>query len=310
MTAELPFVSVIVPTYRRPASLARCLEHLARSDYPGDRYEVVVVDDGGGGDLGEVCAQFRESLAVRLVLQANSGAAAARNQGAAAARGDVLLFTDDDCLVRAGWIGALVDTIRQSPDALVGGCTVNALVENPFAGASQLLINHLCTPSNGRGPGFVNGNNLATSRAAFESAGGFDPTFRTSAGEDRELSARFQRLGRPLAFSQDAVVEHANPLTFGAFVRQHLNFGRAAFRLRIHPSPRTGTLPFEGPGFYLGLLLSPVDRVPSPPRWLHLAAVRGLLAVAQVANAAGFVAEWLRPRVRSMKAAPAELRPY
>ena len=89
----------------------------------------------------------------------------------------------------------------QSPDALVGGHTVNALADNLFASASQLLVNRLCTPGNGRGrPIFVNGNNLATTRAAFESAGGFDPTFRTSAGEDRELSARFQGLGRPLAF--------------------------------------------------------------------------------------------------------------
>ncbi len=309
MTAALPLVSVIVPTYRRPASLARCLEHLARADYPKDRYEVVVVDDGGEIDLGWVCARFGESLAVRLLRQANRGAAAARNQGAAVARGDVLLFTDDDCLVRAGWIRAFVDAMRQSPDALVGGRTVNALAENPFASASQLLVNRLCTPGDGVGPLFVNGNNMATSRAAFESAGGFDSTFRTSAGEDRELSTRFQGLGRPLVFSHDAVVEHANPLTFGAFLRQHLNFGRAAFRLRVHPSPRTGAPPLGGPGFYLGLLLIPVEPDGSRRRWLRVARVRGLLAVAQVTNAAGFVAEWLRPRVPVMKAAPAHIGP-
>ncbi len=104
-------------------------------------------------------------------------------------------------------------------------------------------------------------------------------------------------------------MEHANPLTFGAFVRQHLNFGRAAFRLRVHPSPRTGALPFGGPGFYMGLLSIPVEPVALRWRWPHVAVVRGLLAVAQLANAAGFVAEWLSPRVRTMTAAPAQLRP-
>ena len=68
-------------------------------------------------------------------------------------------------------------------------------------------------------------------------------------------------------------------------------------------------MPFGGPAFYLGLLLIPVEPVATSRWWPHVAAVRGLLAVAQVANAAGFVAEWLRPRVRVMKTAQAQLRP-
>ena len=304
-----PFVSVIVATFDRPAALARCLDHLARADYPADRREVVVVDDGGHVDLGAICTRFEGSLSVRLVRQPNSGAASARNHGAASAHGDVLLFTDDDCLASAGWIRAFVEATHGNPDALVGGHTVNGLPDNLCASASQLLANRLCTPDSGHNqPLFLNGNNLATTRAAFESAGGFDPTFRTSAGEDRELSARFQALGRPLVFAPDAVVEHANPLTSRAFFRQHVNFGRAAFRLRVHPSPRTGVVPFGGPAFYLGLVLMPVEPATSA-RWWRVAALRGLLAVAQLANAVGFLAEWLSPRVRVMKTAQAQLRP-
>ena len=309
MTAGLPFVSVIVATFDRPASLLRCLHHLARADYPADRLDVVVVDDGGHVDLDAICARVEGSLAVRLVRQPNGGAAAARNHGVACARGDVLLFTDDDCLAGAGWIRAFVEATRDNPDALVGGHTMNGLSENLCASASQLLANRLCTPGNGTGrPLFLNGNNLATTRAAFESAGGFDTTFRTSAGEDRELSARFQGLGRPLLFAPGAVVEHANPLTCRAFVRQHVNFGRAAFRLRMHPSPRTHVVPFGGPSFYVGLVLMPLEPAASS-RWWRVAAVRGLLAVAQLANAAGFLAEWLSPRVRVTETAQAQLRP-
>jgi glycosyltransferase involved in cell wall biosynthesis len=309
MTIALPFVSVIVATYRRPASLARCLEQLTRADYPRDCFEVVVVDDGGDIDLAPVCAPFGESVTLRLLRQVNSGAAAARNLGANAARGDVLLFTDDDCLVQEGWIRACVEATRRRSDALVGGRTVNALPDNLYAEASQLLVNWLSRPCVTGEPAFVASNNLATSRTAFESAGGFDPIFRTSAGEDRELSARFREMGRPLVFHFDAVVEHANPLTCRAFIRQHANFGRAAFRLRMHPAPRTGALPFGGPAFYLGLLLIPVDVAPGRWRWPRVATVRCLLALAQLANGAGFVIEGLRPRVRVIKAAPVPLRP-
>ena len=67
-------------------------------------------------------------------------------------------------------------------------------------------------------------------------------------------------------------------------------------------------MPFGGPAFYLGLVLMPLESA-TPSRWWRVAAVRGLLAVAQVANAAGFLAEWLSPRVRVMKTAQAQLRP-
>ncbi len=296
MSAAPPFVSVIVPTCDRPESLGVCLRALAAASYPRERFEVIVVDDGGRADVAGSCAA--DGLEVRLIRQHNCGAAAARNRGAAAAKGDVLLFTDDDCRVAGPWIQALVDAINRNPDALVGGQTVNALADNPFACASQLLVNAAACPRGGPTL-FINGNNLAVSRSAFEIAGGFDETFRTSAGEDRELSARFQSLGRRLVFTPDAVVEHVSPLTWRRFLRQHLNYGRAAFRLRSHPSPRIPPPPYGSARFYLDLVIAPVDRVPSLSRWRQVATVRSLLILAQAATAVGFLAEWLTPRVAS-----------
>ena len=295
MTRELPFVSVVIATFERPTSLADCLDSLARADYPRERYEVVVVDDGGRTDLSDVCGRAAQRVDIRLVRQSNAGAAAARNRGAAAARGDVLLFTDDDCRVSPGWIRACVDALDASPGALVGGRTVNALAENPYASASQLLVNELCCPRGDRQPTFISGNNLATSRAAFARAGGFDETFRTSAGEDRELSARCVELGQPLVYHPDALVEHVSPLTWPMFLRQHLNYGRAAFRLRTHPSPRSSPAPLAGVRFYLALVSAPVDRVAGSH--LHSVTVRALLIAAQLATAAGLLAEWMRPRI-------------
>jgi GT2 family glycosyltransferase len=299
VSAQRPFVSVIVATYERPGLLARCLERLSQADYPADRFEIVVVDDGGRMDVSGICAAGSVTPAVRLERQPNRGAAAARNRGAATARGELLLFTDDDCLVTRGWIHAMVDALSIFPGALVGGHTVNALTANPYAGASQLLVNHVCMPPEGRRQAaFANGNNLATSRATFDAVGGFDETFRTSAGEDRELSSRARQLGYPVCFAHKAVVEHVNPLTWDSFLRQHVNFGRAAFRLRAGPSPRVTPPPFGSPAYYLGLLAIPVETDPSKGRWWGVPAVRALLAVAQAANAAGFAAEWMRPRLR------------
>src|SRR5512137_1175434 len=103
----LPSASVVIPTFRRPAALRRCVEALARLDYPRDRLEVLIVDDGGGGvsnlDLGEL----PRDLQVRVVEQENRGPASARNRGAREAEGELLAFTDDDCRPRPSWLAEL-----------------------------------------------------------------------------------------------------------------------------------------------------------------------------------------------------------
>ena len=61
-----PFCSVIIPTHRRPDQLAECLGALAALDYPADRFEVIVVDDGGGMPLEPVLGPFRDRIQLTL----------------------------------------------------------------------------------------------------------------------------------------------------------------------------------------------------------------------------------------------------
>lgn len=104
----LPFVSVIIPTYNRKDSLLRTLESLARQTYPADRFEVIVVDDGGSDGTEEV-AQRLFPFALRYIRQENQGDAIARNCGAQAARGDVLQFLDDDIVAEPEFLAAMAE---------------------------------------------------------------------------------------------------------------------------------------------------------------------------------------------------------
>lgn len=109
MSAELlPFVSVIIPTYNRKESLLRTLDSLARQTYPADRFEVIVVDDGGSDGTEEV-AQQSFPYDLRYIRQENQGDAAARNYGALAARGDVLQFLDDDIVMRPDFLTTVAE---------------------------------------------------------------------------------------------------------------------------------------------------------------------------------------------------------
>src|SRR5438067_2239297 len=100
-------VSVVVPTYRRPLLLKKCLQALLRQDsfYP---YEIVVADDAADSSIEEEIHKMsgeKPGIPVRYVpVRRRHGPAAARNQGWRAAEGEIIAFTDDDCIPSPGWL--------------------------------------------------------------------------------------------------------------------------------------------------------------------------------------------------------------
>lgn len=256
-------VSVIIPTHNRPLQLRACLAALAGSSYPADRFEVVVVDDGGSARLGGIIDALPTGPRVTLIQQEQAGPAAARNRGAAAAHGELLVFTDDDCLPEPGWLATLVRHAEARPGHLIGGVTLNALDGNPFSAASQHLVSYLYDYStaqagNPEWSGFFTSNNLAVPIEGFERIGGFDAAFPLAAGEDRDFCDRWAHAGLPMAFAPDARILHAHRLALRSFCRQHWNYGRGAYHFHQSRS-RRGADPVrpQPPSFYLDLVRYP-----------------------------------------------------
>ena len=226
--------TVVVPTFERPAQLAACVRALRALDRPGGTLEVVIVNDGGRPPAPELSASTADDAEfdLRIVEQRNAGPASARNTGAAAARGEWLAFTDDDCLPDRGWLTAFDAVLRATPDALVGGRTINA-IDSVLADTSQRLADFVSAYFAGGATGrFFTSNNLAVARATFLAAGGFDTRFPFSAGEDRELGDRWSAQGRPSVSAPDAIVRHAHRLSARGFLRQHFTYGRGAVAFR------------------------------------------------------------------------------
>jgi glycosyltransferase involved in cell wall biosynthesis/GT2 family glycosyltransferase len=228
---------------------------------------------------------------VRLTLlaRAQAGPAAARNAGAAAASGELLAFTDDDCLPRRDWLRRLAERHVAQPGYGLGGRTVNALPDNSYATTSQLIIGVGYAQNNADRDDarFFASNNLAFPAAGFREVGGFDESFRTS--EDRELCSRWVLGGRRLGYEPDAVVDHASPLTLGRFWRQHVAYGRGAFRYHAIQAQRGHPVGLE-PSFYFSLAREALLRPPG--RRIRTLA---LLGVWHVANSVGYGLEGLRP---------------
>jgi GT2 family glycosyltransferase len=290
--AALPRCSIVVPTWERPDRLAQCLGALARLDYPRERFEVIVVDDGGRACLDAVVARHRDRVEATVVRVPHAGPAAARNAGVARAQGTLLAFTDDDCRPEPGWLAALARRAQAAPGHALGGRTLNALGRDLYASLAQLIID-VGYAHNNREPDrarFFTTNNLAVPVDVFRAVGGFDPSFRTS--EDRDLCDRLVAHGVPLSYVPDAVVQHAHPLGFARFCWRHFTYGQGAYRFHRASARRWHRRVRVEPAFYVALHRRPFRQ----ERLGRAVAMTALLGVWHVANAAGFAWEALRMR--------------
>jgi GT2 family glycosyltransferase len=295
-----PVFSVVVPTYLRPAHLARCLQALADLDYPKGAYEIIIVDDAASPDTAALVQQVaqRHAVATSYLSQRRSGPARARNAGARAAAGQYLAFTDDDCQPAPGWLRAFQQVLDADPAALVGGRTINAVTGSVCSIASQLLIDYLYDyyRADATGARFFTTNNVAIRADRFHTLGGFDEGFPLAAAEDREFCERAQHHGATFAYAEAAVIHHWHQLTVRGFVRQHFNYGRGAdflHRSRARHSAEAGATArpkLERPRFYLRLVGYPLTRVPG---WRGVS-LAGLLGLSQAAYATGFAYQRLR----------------
>lgn len=293
---RLPVVSVIVPTRNRPESLRCCLRALTRLDYPADRVETLVVDDRSVPPVRESLGRSGAGPNLRILQGEGKGPAIARNRGVEVAEGDLLAFTDDDCIPSPPWLRELVAAHESLPGAAVGGRVVNGLEENPFADASQMLVSYLYHYYNSGASGarFFTSNNLLAPAREFRAEGGFDPTFPLAAAEDRDFCDRWHGGGRPLVYASRALVYHRHRMGLRAYLGQHYNYGRGAyhFHLRRH-SRGVGRLRLEPPAFYAKLLAWPLWE--RKRKWSWRLRLSVLLLASQGANACGYIREVLHP---------------
>ncbi|HJT82758.1 MAG TPA: glycosyltransferase [Chthoniobacterales bacterium] len=223
-----PSVSIIVCSYNGAKTLAACLDSLGKIDYPD--YEVILVDDGSTDNTAEIAAKYPE---VRYIHQTNHGLSHARNTGAHAARGEVLAYTDSDCMADRDWLYYLVGTLVSDNFAGVGGPNVTppaqdwiqACVAGAPGGPSHVLLTDTVAEH-------IPGCNMAFYRWAFDSVGGFDVEYR-KAGDDVDFCWRLQQAGCVIGFSPTAIVWHYRRFTLKAFMNQQRGYGEAESLLRF-----------------------------------------------------------------------------
>ncbi|HET6908288.1 MAG TPA: glycosyltransferase [Mycobacteriales bacterium] len=241
--AVTPRVSVIIPTYRRPALLAQCLTSLAGQDAAAGSFEAVVVDDGSGDETPQVLQQHEQRLSLSWCSQAsNRGPAAARNKAVALARGDLLLFIDDDVVASPSLVTThlrLHESTTDTEGVLGYVDWLPSLDVTPFMRwldtTTFQFAYHELTP--GRLPHPADAFytcNLSMRRRIFEDVGGFDERFPYPAYEDTELACRLAEKGFTLEYRPEALGWHARAITLREFERRMSRVAESAVLWQQH----------------------------------------------------------------------------
>lgn len=198
-------ISVVIPTFKRPALLIKCLQHLAQQNFPKENYEVIAVTDGPDistkTEIAYFLQQHRTFNLSCYNLQEKKGPAAARNKGVEYAKGELIVFTDDDCLPQACWLNAYWDFYISAGvnEAAFTGRTVVPNTETPTD--YQKNIAHLETAE------FITAN-CALTKNAFYKVGGFDENFSVAWREDSDMHFKLIKASVPVYQVHNAIVVH------------------------------------------------------------------------------------------------------
>jgi glycosyltransferase involved in cell wall biosynthesis/GT2 family glycosyltransferase len=244
---DAPRASVVIPTRNRPASVRETLDLVLESEYPRDRFEVIVVDNASGEDERVTLPPgIGDGVEVRLLREEAPGGSSARNAGLRAATGELVVFCDDDVAPDRHWLASLVLGFRQGDRV---GAVAGLSLPRELETHAQVWYEGFSTAVRGYRPRLLDrrdpppelplfpftvgdlgtGQNFAFRRDVFTELGGFDPALGTGSvtlgGEDVEAMFRVLLADRQLAYMPGAIVRHSHPDTFEQFERRVWGYG-------------------------------------------------------------------------------------
>ena len=228
-------VSIVIPAYNAARTITKTLEACVNQSYPKENFEVIIADDGST----DTTADIVKSFPVKYLFQKNSGPATARNIGWRAAKGDIILFTDSDCVPEKEWITKMLAMFNAGDVAAVGGTYGNV---NPEYIVSlcihhEILYRHSTLTEYVK---YLGSFNLGIRKKVLEELNGFDESYKIACGEDADLTYRISYKDYKLRFSRGVEVGHHFPTSYLKFLKQQFWRGYWLMKIFRNHSKRLG----------------------------------------------------------------------
>jgi len=234
---HIPFVSIIIPTLNCAGDIEGCVKSLRNQDYPEDRFEIIIVDNGSTDSTMDIVPL----TGVRYFVRNERGRSKALNTGVENAVGEIICTTDISCRAEPDWISTVVKSFNDSSVGCVAGeikllnVSTNAVIgfqERSDYMSPMLALNRTQLPY----LPFADGANASFRRQLFKEIGLFEESFIK--GADAEICYRmFILTNYKLVFNQDAIVWEPGEPTLRALLKQRFRMGIGGNLIRMkYPS--------------------------------------------------------------------------
>lgn len=223
MIGDLPSVSVIVPVYNGERTIGRCIESLLSMSYPSTKIEILIVDNNSRDATYRI---IREYPVVALVEKRIQSSYAARNTGLERAHGEIIAFTDSDCVADKDWIGSAVTQFRDETVGCVAGRIVGYspsnyieeyLVRNRCLSQEEGTLTHWYLP-------YAQTANAIYRRKVIDAVGPFEENW-ISAGDTDMTWRMLLHTGYKLKFCGEALIHHVHRSSLKGYFRQRMTWG-------------------------------------------------------------------------------------
>jgi GT2 family glycosyltransferase len=286
-------VSVVVPTYQRPQLLRKCLLALVRQAFPLDAFEIIIVDDEVSEEARVLVENFLDEIKLKIMERASKsgpeagslpeiryaaardtqGPAAARNLGWRLARGEIIAFTDDDCLPEPDWLKEGLAAMDSGFDA-VSGQVIVPTSDPPTDYEKNISRLAECE--------FVTANCLIR-RCVLEACRGFDERFQMAWREDSDLHFRILDLSYKHGRAPAARVVHpVRQAPWGVSIKEQRKSMFNALLYKKYPERYRTRIQAQPPYNYYLILLSAIGSITAAATGSHVLAW-------------GFALLWLSP---------------
>ena len=222
-------ITLIICTYNREKYIGPLLDSIAKNDYPTTDYEIVLVDNNCTDNTRGVCEQFaagHPEITLRYVVETEQGLSAARNKGIKEAKGDIIIYVDDDALVDADYIRIYAEHFATHPETMAAGGPIEPLYETSEPAWMSPYTKALLTAwmnygdkvreyPKGRYPG---GGNAAYRKVVFDKVGLFNTELGRKgnlllASEEKDIFDKMHALGMQVLYLPTPVLHHIIPQT-------------------------------------------------------------------------------------------------
>lgn len=222
-----PKVAIVIPSYNAARTIGSAIEGCMLQDYPRDKLEIIVVDDGSTDETRDIVTRYP----VRYIYQPNAGPAKARNTGWKNSKAEIICVMDSDCIPEKRWVAKVVNDYQKKNPDCVGSRYGIANPENLLADCiyCEFLVRYSWMSEY---PKFIGSHGCSFKRSVLEELGGYNESYPMASAEDNDLAYRILGKNRKILFDKDIVIKHYFPTSWRKYLR--VQFWHGYWRMKLY----------------------------------------------------------------------------